>query len=76
MNSKTAEFYFYLDPETGHVYLKQCTTGKEILFAVIVYFMLHLASNFEFDDFSYLIFLFNLHLVNSGNLFCYLIYKV
>uniref|UniRef100_K1QE50 Protocadherin Fat 1 n=1 Tax=Magallana gigas TaxID=29159 RepID=K1QE50_MAGGI len=32
INSKTAEFYFYLDPKTGHIYLKQCTTGKELLF--------------------------------------------
>ncbi|XP_052689553.1 protocadherin Fat 4-like [Crassostrea angulata] len=32
INSKTAEFYYYLDPKTGHIYLKQCTTGKELLF--------------------------------------------
>lgn len=77
MNSKTAEFYFYLDPKTGHIYLKQCTTGKELLFVVILYLLLHLASNFEFDDFSYLILSFNLHLVwiNSGNLFWYLFVK-
>lgn len=37
-NSKIAEYYFYLDSETGRIYLKQCTTGKDNRFVVIIFY--------------------------------------